>query len=339
MSGPAREDELKLTEPASALWRAIRGPLAALRQRYEEKPERWQMGGGSVLAARWNHRRSTDIDLITSAGWHLAGLRETGNNGFTTELSKAGGTLDGYNEAALEMRFGKHQRLHVYGTEPTPRAGHERMRIDGEAFETLSTTQILAGKLLHRGLKAPARDLYDLVIAADRDPKGLAHAVNMLSPDTQADMTLMWHVRRDKIEHDAKWNLQRLDADAPLLVKAEELVERAIRIVSDAGYDRIEVQPARPHTPATITTTDNAGRQRTIAVPRNRLEETLEGAGMNACLRARRMDRERFIESLCTAREAPLAPGGGDSLPNPPTPPAGAGSDRSGSTGNRTYER
>ena len=70
--------ELTLTEPASSLWRAIRGPLAALRQRYEEKPERWQMGGGSVLAARWKHRRSTDIDLITSAGWHLAGLRKTG---------------------------------------------------------------------------------------------------------------------------------------------------------------------------------------------------------------------------------------------------------------------
>ncbi len=337
MSGEARE--LTLTEPASSLWRAVRGPLAALRQRYEEKPERWQMGGGSVLAARWKHRRSTDIDLITSAGWHLSGLRKTGNNGFTTELAKAGGKLDGYNEAALEMRFGKYQRLHIYGTEPTPRAGHERVPVDGEVFETLSTTQILAAKLLHRGLKAPARDLYDLVVAADRDPKGLAQAVNMLSPDTQADMTLMWHVRRDKIERDAKRNLMRLDADAPLLVKAEELVERAIRIVSDAGYDSIGVQPARPHTPATITTTDNAGRQQTIAVPRIRLEETLEGAGMNACLRARRMDRERFIESLRTEREVPLAPGGGDSLSNPPVPAAGAGSDRSSSTRNRTYER
>ncbi len=81
MSDQSRE--LTLTEPASSLWRAIRGPLAALRQRYEEKPERWQMGGGSVLAAQWKHRRSTDIDLITSAGWHLAGLRKAGNNGFS----------------------------------------------------------------------------------------------------------------------------------------------------------------------------------------------------------------------------------------------------------------
>lgn len=42
MSDQARDEELKLTKPASSLWRTIQGPLAAFRQRYEEKPERWQ---------------------------------------------------------------------------------------------------------------------------------------------------------------------------------------------------------------------------------------------------------------------------------------------------------
>ena len=32
------------------------------------------MGGGSILAARWRHRQSADIDLTTSANWQIEDL-------------------------------------------------------------------------------------------------------------------------------------------------------------------------------------------------------------------------------------------------------------------------
>ena len=82
----AEEDGLHLTEPAMSLWAAIPNRLAELRRANGETPETWMMGGGSVLAARWRHRRSTDVDLITSAGWQIRGLENRGRNDFTNAM-------------------------------------------------------------------------------------------------------------------------------------------------------------------------------------------------------------------------------------------------------------
>ena len=299
----AEEEGLHLTEPAKSLWAAVRNRLAELRQEREETPEAWMMGGGSVLAARWRHRKSTDIDLVTSAGWQIRGLETTGYNDFTKSMKSAGGRLDGYNQAAIEMTFPGRKRLHVFRSQPSPALGHSNAVIDGRPFDALSTTQILAGKLLNRSLRAPARDLYDLIVASEREPSALHEAVNMLSPDMQGDIAVMWHVRREKIEQDARWNLKPLSTNEPLLVRPEELVARAGEALHGACYQRIEIEPARPGRPARVITTTADGKSEPIMVPSARVEETLEQTGVNECLRVRQLDRSSFIGALHTERE------------------------------------
>ena len=299
----AEEDGLHLTEPAKSLWATIRNRLAELQHAHEETPETWMMGGGSVLAARWRHRRSTDIDLITSAGWQIRGLENRGRNDFTNTMRALGGRLDGYNQAAVEMTFPGRKRLHVFRSEPSPTLGHVDTVIDEHRFDALSTIQILAGKLLNRSLRAPARDLYDIVIASEREPAGLHRAVNMLSPDMQGDIAVMWHVRREKIERDARWNLKPLSSSEPLLVSPGELVERAGEVLRSACYQEIEIEPAGPGQPARIITTTEDGKSEPIIVPRARIEETLEWTGINGCLRVRQLDRSTFVGALHAERE------------------------------------
>ena len=53
----------RLPEPAGTLWTRIREPLKrALGSRVA--PTELKLGGGTVLAARWKHRRSHDIDIV-----------------------------------------------------------------------------------------------------------------------------------------------------------------------------------------------------------------------------------------------------------------------------------
>ena len=318
-----RLEKLTLAEPARALWKRVRQRLTELRHSEEAAdPQAWMMGGGSVLAARWRHRTSTDIDLLTSARWQLRGLDATGSNALTRAMAALGGKLEGYNEATVELTFPERQRLHVFSSRPAPTAGQRQAIIDGEEFAVLSTTQILAGKLLNRSLRAPARDLYDMVLAGEREPQSLHHAVNMLSPEMQGNVSLMWLVRRDKIERNASVALKPISEREALAVRPADLVNRALAAIEAARYDHIGVVPAREGEPAAIVTTTGDGKATPIAVPHFELDDVLELTGMNHCLAARQMDREQFIDSLHTEREAPPRVGGNPDVPPPPPRPA-----------------
>ena len=125
----------------------------------------------------------------------------------------------------------------------------------------------------------------------------------MLAPDMQGDIAVMWHVRREKIERDARWNLKPLSSSEPLLVSPGELVERAGEVLCSACYREIEIEPARPGQPARIITTTEDGKSEPIIVPRARIEETLERTGINGCLRVRQLDRSTFVGALHAERE------------------------------------
>ena len=113
----------------------------------------------------------------------------------------------------------------------------------------------------------------------------------------------MWHVRREKIERDARWNLKPLSSSEPLLVSPGELVERAGEVLCRACYQEIEIEPAGPGQPARIITTTEDGKSEPIIVPRARIEETLEWTGINGCLRVRQLDRSTFVGALHAERE------------------------------------
>ena len=56
----------KLTLPAGPreIWQACRRPVEEMIEGHSPRQTYMAIGGGTILAARWNHRRSTDIDVL-----------------------------------------------------------------------------------------------------------------------------------------------------------------------------------------------------------------------------------------------------------------------------------
>lgn len=164
---------LTLPEPASRLWRAARDVVSTLLP-----PERgWRrcFGGGTILAAQWGHRKSTDIDMIMKGSTSLHGIAEPLARGMGGVVS-----IDSDERIVIVKGDGK---LDVSMAEIRPAEGQKTATIDDVAETVLSTTQIMRGKLT-RTVPGPVRDAYDMIAAAqiDKNSAGsLAAAYNMLS--------------------------------------------------------------------------------------------------------------------------------------------------------------
>ena len=81
MERPGHMERLKLPEPAGRLWVATRDIFRALEREERDVPTVAHLGGGTVLAARWGHRRSTDVDITgaRSARWRSTVVRASGS--------------------------------------------------------------------------------------------------------------------------------------------------------------------------------------------------------------------------------------------------------------------
>ena len=91
---------------------------------YAADGEGFKLGGGTILAARWKHRRSNDIDVL----FHP----DTKTSHFEVELGKAleqaGGVPLGWGEWS-RIEFGENH-LDLLKGEPTPAIGHKPALID-----------------------------------------------------------------------------------------------------------------------------------------------------------------------------------------------------------------
>ena len=61
-------ENLTLPEPAASLWAAKRSIVHAIPPEMFGRTIPPHLGGGTILAARWKHRISTDIDVLLPAG-------------------------------------------------------------------------------------------------------------------------------------------------------------------------------------------------------------------------------------------------------------------------------
>ena len=57
-------ENLTLPEPAAGLWAAKRSIVYAIPPEMFGRSIPPHLGGGTILAARWKHRISTDIDVL-----------------------------------------------------------------------------------------------------------------------------------------------------------------------------------------------------------------------------------------------------------------------------------
>ena len=140
-----------------------------------------------MLAYRWGHRVSFDLDINVEKGFGTIGLYN--DKDLQAAVAAAGGTADqGADSEHYQAVFGKGEehKLEIWSDDPVITAGHRTERIEGREETVFSTAQILSGKIqrAHRGL---ARDIYDIVIAGRLAPEALTAAVNSVSP-READM-------------------------------------------------------------------------------------------------------------------------------------------------------
>ena len=198
---------------ATELWNDAIEPIAALFGGWGENA-RWALGGGTLLAMRWGeHRLSTDLDFVVFPDqevtlWTMHAPSNTALEKLTVQLATTGirpwGDLDNPNQRRYE-RDGQH--IDLFEARPVP-PGEERVAtVNGRAVKTLSTAQILHGKLA-RLSRAPVRDLYDFASALVHDPDGLATAVGLRHPTVLLQDTAITLARRDELRVAAATQLE-----------------------------------------------------------------------------------------------------------------------------------
>lgn len=175
-------------------------------------PERFALGGGTALAARWDHRFSTDLDFFGEFAEFLPILdaREKEIRERLPELcpSCVPGSLSMNALAGLTFRSGK-TPVSIFAYSPTGRVRGEAEAIEGSRVRAESTELILTTKLVLRmsesGQILP-RDVYDLVYANRFDPAAAQLALIRLPSVQRATLAAQlrrlpddWAVANDQI--------------------------------------------------------------------------------------------------------------------------------------------
>lgn len=131
----------------------------------------WTLGGGTVLMFRYRHRLSKDIDIFVPDPQYL---------GFVTpRLSDAAADLtEDYTEMAgafVKLQFEEGEVDFVAAPNLLDDAW-ETWEIGGRAVKVETAAEIIAKKMHHRGDRVTARDLFDLALVIEKDPRPLAQA-------------------------------------------------------------------------------------------------------------------------------------------------------------------
>ena len=201
---------MNFPEPAGQVWNeygeVLMKYLVHLSQD-AEVPRAWWIGGGTILAARWEHRQSRDIDILISEKTKGNGAEEALKS-IATELRHRGAVVDleiphGWMHARHQDPGGAERQrgIDIWVKEPRLRAEVEVERIGNYNLPTLPTSQILYGKLL-RGTGEIARDAYDIAHAHGKDPAALESAVNSVSWTLQRRSEILWHTGAAAIDRE-----------------------------------------------------------------------------------------------------------------------------------------
>ena len=138
-------ERLKLVEPAASLWRTAGPTIRKALKELQDGPHEWRFGGGTILATRWGHRLSFDIDLTVTGNADLRELASECNAGFDTAMRRLGGEpRHAPGSVKIDFETGS---IEISRLDPIPATGEARFTIDERDETVLSTTQILCGKL------------------------------------------------------------------------------------------------------------------------------------------------------------------------------------------------
>ena len=179
-----------LPEPGRKLWektyKTVEDELKPIGQP--------RLGGGTVLAARWGHRRSVDIDLSieprSKRKDRLDRLVVPGSR-FHNRMKNLGATdAQALMQGQIVVHFGN-SKLDITMAPAIPPRGQRPATVHGHPAVVLSTTQILSGKLA-RSHELLARDAFDITTATRYAPENLAWATNRVPPENMVAIVKAW---------------------------------------------------------------------------------------------------------------------------------------------------
>ncbi len=141
-------------------------------------PERLLLGGGTALAARWQHRDSFDIDLFTAPSTYTEAIYDQSSR-FEARLEE----LPGSRILTLGLEgctvYCEHGRVEIVASSPQTRHGRSQDSTCDPMIALETNVEILAKKLHRRMLshgRIVPRDLYDMAVARRLEPEALEEA-------------------------------------------------------------------------------------------------------------------------------------------------------------------
>ena len=291
-------EDLTLPEPARTLLGRTRAILDAYVTPRTPDRSGWRIGGGTILAARWRHRESHDIDLLVHPRTETRLLQPEAAPELHRRLEAAG---------ARKITFGRfsqilfhESRIEMLASDPQPQVGHQRATVDGGEAAVLASSQILTGKFGNRSLNPPVRDLYDLAVAGALAPRALAVAVNALAGADIRWRLVSWEMEREKFVEEGARELHGVPP--PYEAIQADPAEHARQAVTAAVYRRIRL--LADDGAAVVETENRFGRETRTCVRPDDLEERFEEDGINAALAAAGTDPERIRGETAAAMKS-----------------------------------
>lgn len=271
-------ERLTLPLPARGIWLRVRNLLAAALDRLGPEAGPWKIGGGTVLAARWNHRESADLDLTVDAGAAipaLSGGPGSPDGGFEAEIGRRGGYAVTFDRDRCTVRFST-GKLDLSALDSTPGEGHAAAVVDGEPAVVLSTAQILCGKL-QRAARSPVRDVFDVVVAGRLDPHALAIAANTRTARDLEAIAAAWRASDPAFTYHAPLELDGVGRQ--FAGDLAGLGHAAAAALTGARYERVKIfSDGRV---GVVETRTRDGAERRFTVEPARIDEVFEAAGLN----------------------------------------------------------
>ena len=157
----------------------------------EFEPTDLSFGGGTVLAARWGHRASKDVDLFCRAD-AFAGLDREARRRIEQRVK----TVEGCDpEATWCENIGLYTEIQGIEATLLPRGQatpeHRSTVLAGTALRMHTNEEILYAKIVHRMYEAgeiTMRDAYDVACTQIHDPQALDLAVGRIDEDIVSDV-------------------------------------------------------------------------------------------------------------------------------------------------------
>ena len=230
-----QSEELVLPDTASGLWQTTREITRRGIKELTGRSSSYAIGGGTILAARWKHRSSDDIDIVVAEDTAPGAVLGGSQSRFKQEIEELGAIVRRKARGRLVSAEWTDRKIDVWATTPIPRIGAGTAAVDGRLETVLSTTQILRGKL-ERGEDCLARDVYDLLQAKTRDRKSLVAAANDAGRHWTLTIAGIWEAANTRIGNRAA----TLNTTAAL-ERPRQLGNDAAETLRKAIYTRLEI--------------------------------------------------------------------------------------------------